>query len=89
MNEFSPATAQVASQAFAIRKRYLQGQAAAWIILNDQDPREQNPDGRAKAIARASIAISEEYTWKSTLIQISAYLKRAHRSNLEDQDIDG
>lgn len=66
-----------ANRAREARARYLQYQAAAWIILNDQYQGSNGPCERASAIADASMVLCYEFYWTSSLDQVGKFLAAA------------
>lgn len=63
-----------AKSAITARDHYLQSQAAAWVILNDQLGGAEGPSERASRIAVESSAMSNKAYWRSNQITTQRYL---------------
>lgn len=74
MSTFSADAQNSAQNAVEARELYLQAQAAAWVIINDQLKEKEGPSERANLIAQASIKRSTPEYWRTTRISVQKFL---------------
>lgn len=72
---FSPETTKVGQEALEARERYLQAQAAAWLILTEQQL-DGGPEAaeRAKQISLASLNIATDTSWRNSRILVQEHI---------------